>query len=93
MAGVDLKALAVRGAAVRVAELREELASLLKAFPILRKGNIDGPFTRRVATTDDGTTILPGKTRRKRRPMSAAQKAEVSRRMKKYWAARRRETK
>jgi hypothetical protein len=90
MAGLDLKDLARRGAVARLAELQAEAAALVKAFPELRKGNLDDPFTRRglIANTDDGTTILPG-TRRRRRKMSAAQKAEVSRRMKKYWAKRR----
>jgi hypothetical protein len=90
MAGLDLKDLARRGAAARLAELQAEAAAILKAFPGL-KGNLDRPFTRRgiVANTDDGTTILPGKKRRRRRKMSAAQKAEVSRRMKAYWAKRR----
>jgi len=89
MAGLDLKDLARRGAAARLVELQAEAAAILKAFPGL-KGNLDRPFSRRgvVANTDDGTTILPGKRRRRRR-MSAAQKAEVSRRMKAYWAKRR----
>jgi hypothetical protein len=95
MAGVDLKALAARGAAARVAELQAELSSLYKAFPGLRKGNIDDPFTRRriIANTEDGTTILPGRSRRRRKPMSAAQKADVSKRMKAYWAKRRKTSK
>ena len=94
MAGLDLKDLARRGAVARLAELQAEAAAIVKAFPELRKGNLDDPFTRRglIANTDDGTTILPG-TRRRRRRMSAAQKAEVSRRMKKYWAKRRKAAK
>jgi hypothetical protein len=94
MAGLDLKDLAKRGAAARLAELQAEAAALLKAFPSL-KGNIDSGFTRRgafVANTDDGTTVLPG-NRRKRKPMTAAQKRAVGIRMKKYWAERRRESK
>ena len=81
MAGLDLKDLARRGAAARLAELQAEQAAILKEFPELKRGA--GP-----SYTDDGTTILPN-TRRGRRRMSAAQKAEVSRRMKKYWAKRR----
>lgn len=92
MAGVDLKELAMKGAAARLAELQTEAAALLKAFPALRKSNIDSPFTRRrlgATYTDDGVSIAtPGKKRGRRR-MSAAQKAEVSRRMKAYWAQRR----
>jgi hypothetical protein len=91
MAGLDLKELAKRGAAVRLAELATEAAALLKAFPALRKGHLDSPFTRRgaVANTDDGTTVLPGRKRRRRKPMSAAQRKAVGVRMKKYWAKRR----
>jgi hypothetical protein len=89
MPGLDLKDLARRGAAARLAELHAEAAALLKAFPDL-KGNIDSPFNRRgVAYTDDGTTILPGGKKRHRKPMSAAQRKAVGIRMKKYWAARR----
>jgi len=89
VAKLDLKAYALQGAAVRVGELREELAAIYRAFPVLRKGNIDGGFTRRrLANTDGGTTLLV-RRKRKRKPMMAAQRAEVSRRMKKYWAARR----
>jgi hypothetical protein len=89
---LDLKDLARRGAAARLAELRAEAASLLKAFPALRKGNIDGPVTRRgrlAANTD--VAELPGR-RRKRKPMTAAQRKAVGIRMKKYWAARRKAT-
>ena len=75
MATFDLKDLARRGAEARVAELTEELAAIYRAFPGLRRG---------------GTTAksAAGPVRR-RKPMSASQKKEVSRRMKKYWAERR----
>lgn len=91
MAGLDLKDLARRGAVARLTELHAEASAILKAFPELKR-NIDRPFTRRghvVANTDDGTTILPGRKRRRR--MSAAQRKAVGIRMKKYWAARRKE--
>jgi hypothetical protein len=81
MAELDLKDLARRGAVARLAELHAEQAAILKEFPELKRGI--GP-----SYTDDGTTMLTSK-RRGRRRMSAAQKAEVSRRMKKYWAKRR----
>lgn len=74
---LDLKDLARRGAAARAAELQAELAAIRKAFPGLSAGNIDAPSTRRLTGA------------RKRKPMSAAQKAEVSKRMTRYWAARR----
>ena len=75
----DLKAYARRGAEARVAELTAELNEIYKAFPDLRRGSA------RSATGPDNA----GGKRRRRKPMSAAQKAEVSKRMKKYWAARR----
>lgn len=85
MPGLDLKDLARRGAIARLAELEAESAAILKEFPELKKVGSSG-----VAYTDDGTTILPGRrSRRGRRPMSAAQRKAVSVRMRKYWAARR----
>ena len=77
MPSIDLKAYARRGAEARIAELTAELNDIYKAFPDLRSGGASAsqvPDTRR---------------RRKRRAMTAAQKAEVSKRMKKYWAAKR----
>ena len=65
------------GASRRIAEISEELAEIHKAFPELKRG-------RRSDATSQET---PG--RRGRRSMSAAEKAEVSRRMKAYWASRR----
>jgi hypothetical protein len=74
----DLKAYARRGAEARVAEVTSELNEIYRAFPDLRRGS-----TRSApATTGAGR-------RRNRKPMSAAQKAAVSKRMKAYWAARR----
>jgi hypothetical protein len=85
MPGLDLKDLARRGAIARLAELQAESAAILKQFPELKKAG-----RASVAYTDDGTTILPGRrSRRVRRPMSAAQRKAVSVRMRKYWAARR----
>jgi hypothetical protein len=73
MAKFDLKSYARQGAAVRVAELNTELAAIYRVFPDLRAGTKSSATGRKL----------------KRKPMSAAQKAEVSKRMKKYWAARR----
>ena len=84
MPGLDLKDLARRGAIARLAELQAEQAAILKAFPDLRATG-----RARVAYTDDGTTVLPGRRGRRRRGMSAAQKKAVSVRMKAYWAKRR----
>ena len=78
MPSIDLKAYARRGAEARIAELTAELKDIYKAFPDLRRGS---------ARPTAGAVSAVG--RRRRKPMSAAQKAEVSKRMKKYWAARR----
>ena len=70
--------LARKGAEHRYAELKEELASLVRDFPHLsgkKRGIVDA---------SKGV-----KAPRKRRRMSAAAKKAVSVRMKKYWAARR----
>jgi hypothetical protein len=75
VAKFDLKAYARQGAAARVAELNAELAAIYRTFPELR----------RVKAT--GTAGSAAKKRR-RRGMTAAQKAEVSKRMKAYWATR-----
>ena len=73
VAKFDLKAYARQGAAARVAELNAELAAIYRVFPDLR----------------GDAKASAGGQKRKRRAMTAAQKAEVSKRMKKYWAARR----
>jgi len=77
LAKFDLKEYARRGAEARVSELTQELADIYRAFPELRRGAAPAP---RAAT---------GGAIRRRKPMTAAQKREVSRRMKKYWAERR----
>ena len=77
MARFDLKAYAKAGAQVRASEIGAELAAIYRAFPGLR-----GNAGSRVAIG-----IAP--VRRRRKPMSAAQKRAVGIRMKKYWAERR----
>jgi len=82
----DFIALARRGAEHRYRELLEEIETLVKHFPHLRRRRsgrtqID-PSTEPAATID--------RPRKRRRPaMSPAQRRAVSRRMKKYWAGRR----
>jgi hypothetical protein len=73
VAKFDLKAYARQGAATRVAELNAELAAIYRVFPDLR-GGVKANAPRR---------------KRKRPGMTAAQKVAVSKRMKRYWAARR----
>lgn len=76
----QLRRLARLGAVARLEQLREEEAAIRAEFPELFGG-------RR------GSGKAAGKdpaTRRKRRPaMTAAQRKEVSERMRKYWAERR----
>ena len=74
MAKFDLRAYARQGAAARVAELHAELAAIYRTFPDLRRGT-------KTAAAKVGR-------RRRRKPMSATQKAAVSKRMKAYWAER-----
>ena len=84
--------LAKRGAMVRWNELQSELADLVKAFPSLRDvrtGETTIPEERRAATTGSNGRVDGRGTRR--RKMSPAARKAVSLRMKKYWAARRKE--
>lgn len=77
-AATDIHAnLARLGARHRLAELHEEMAAINRAYPDLGRA---API---------GAREVPLPRARKRAGMSAAQKAEVSRRMKAYWAARR----
>lgn len=72
---LDLKALAKRGAEIRLAELKQEETAIRKQFRI-------------------AVSAIPSDTpTRTRKPMTAAQKREVSRRMTKYWADRRKANK
>ena len=76
MATFDLKQYALRGAQARVQELQQELTSIYRAFPGLRRRG-------------GAAAAASDRPVRRRKPMSAAMKREVSRRMKKYWAERR----
>jgi hypothetical protein len=81
----SVKQWAQLGAARRVEEITAELADIERMFPELRS-------RRRVQDGGaGGNRVLAGgrKVRRRRKPMSAAQKRAVGIRMKKYWAARR----
>jgi hypothetical protein len=94
MAKFDLHAYARRGAEARAAELKGELEAIYRAFPDLSGRRSPTKRVSAESYTDDGHTTepveedpLPGK-RRRRKPMTAAQKKAVGERMKKYWAAR-----
>jgi hypothetical protein len=77
----EIHRLARVGAQARLQELERERALILKAFPGLEAG-VPG----NLAVPAEG-----GRLRRRRRTMSAAERKAVSVRMRKYWAARRRE--
>lgn len=71
----ELRAFALVGARARYADLRAELNALLKAFPELGRS---------------GGAAAGGRKRAGRKsPMTAAERRQVSERMKKYWAERR----
>jgi hypothetical protein len=91
LAKFDLKEYARLGAEARVAQLNEELAEIYRTFPDLRARGaraIGGRRPGRPTAANDSAE--PATLRRRRRkPMSAAQRKAVSLRMKKYWAGRR----
>ena len=77
----QLRRLARLGAVARLEQLREEEAAIRAEFPELfggRRGN--------------GQVQEGGPGKRRRKAMSAAQRKEVSERMRKYWAERRKAT-
>jgi hypothetical protein len=86
---VDMKKLARIGAAARLKELQDDIAALKQAFPGLRVLSVD------VIEAPDGTEVEVERVarevadgRRRRKPLTAAQKKAVSDRMRKYWAVR-----
>jgi hypothetical protein len=82
---IDLKALARIGAESRLKALLVEIAEIQRMFP--------GLGTTRRGRPRAASDAQPKKTsrRRGRKKMSAAEKKAVSLRMKKYWAARRKQ--
>jgi hypothetical protein len=86
----DLKEWARLGAERRMQEIEAELAEIRKAFPGLgsRRRVQSGGGGGTLAHENEGGQAQGGKKKRNR-TFSAAQRAEVSRRMKAYWAKRR----
>jgi hypothetical protein len=78
IASVELRQLALVGARARLQELQGEIAALVSAFPEIGRAG-----TRSVATT------LKRRKPGRKTPMTAAERKEVSERMKRYWASRR----
>jgi hypothetical protein len=86
----ELQRLARLGAQARLDELQREEAAIRRAFPDLfgRRGRGRG---RSAAASE--SAAQPATKRKRRSNMSAAARRAVSERMKKYWAARRKEKK
>lgn len=82
----DVRQYALVGAQARLDALRAEMQSLLGAFPELARKR--GPGAARAAAAE---AAPKGRRRGRRRAMSAEEKKEVSERMKRYWAGRRKE--
>ena len=78
IASAELRRLAFVGARARLQELQGEIAALVSAFPEIG----------RAGARPVGTSIKRRKPGRKT-PMTAAERKEVSERMKRYWASRR----
>jgi hypothetical protein len=82
----DVRQYALVGAQARLDALRAEMQSLLGAFPELARKR--GPGAARAVASAATTT---GRRRGRRRAMSPEERREVSERMKRYWASRRKE--
>lgn len=80
---INLKELARVGAQARLVELLAEVAEIQRAFPGIGGARRSGPA--------QASTAKKTVKRRRRKPMSAAEKKAVSERMKRYWASRRKE--
>jgi hypothetical protein len=83
---IDMKALARAGAEARISELLAEIGEIRKAFPGLKPATAGRRPGRGSARA---VSVASSSKRRKRKPMSAAQKKAVGIRMKKYWSQRR----
>jgi hypothetical protein len=79
-----LRELARAGAELTLRTLRAEIAAIERAFPELD----DSPRRRRSVATS-ALARGSGKGQRRKRRMSAAARRAVSKRMKRYWAERR----
>lgn len=78
IASVEMRQLAVVGARARLQELQGEMAALVRAFPEIGRGR-SSVAIRSVKRRKPG----------RKTPMTAAERKEVSERMKRYWAGRR----
>ncbi len=81
-----LRNLAKLGAQARLEQIEMERRAILATFPELGGG---GRRPGRPARSEQATEAPAKRRRRRRRTMNAAQRKEVSERMRKYWAERR----
>jgi hypothetical protein len=82
----DLKSYARHGAKARLRELAEEAKQILTIFPDLSASVDEDELPVNFILRKGGRKAATGRRRRK---MTAAQRKNVSARMKKYWAERR----
>ncbi|HTI40657.1 MAG TPA: hypothetical protein VL693_02440 [Vicinamibacterales bacterium] len=80
----QLRRLARLGAIARLEQLHQEEAAIRAEFP-----ELFGRGRRAGAANGQAAASAEGRGRRRRRGMSAAQRKQVSERMRKYWAERR----
>ena len=83
-----LRHLAKLGAQARLEQIEMERRAILAAFPDLT-GARRGPGRPAKAQGQKAVAPAAARPRRRRRTMTAAQRKEVSERMRKYWAERR----
>ena len=83
----DINKYARIGAAVKLAELEQEIAALRRTFPGLTSPGAAAKSPAAVAAKG-AAAAKPARRRGRKRPMSAAERRAVSERMKKYWAER-----
>jgi hypothetical protein len=94
MARIDMNALAKLGAHARINELEEELKQLrafVKEHHLEGKGEFLPDHDPTISRTRSGFVKSLKERRRVRHKMTNEQREAVSLRMKKYWAAKRRE--
>ena len=83
-----LRNLAKLGAQARLEQIEMERRAIVAAFPDLA-GARRGPGRPAKTQAQKAGAPAAAKPRRRRRTMTAAQRKEVSERMRKYWADRR----
>jgi hypothetical protein len=82
----QLREYARMGAAVRLAQLSDEIKLIHAAFPELRARTSKASDPSAVGSASASNE--PTTRKRRRRKLTAAEKKLISERMKKYWAAR-----